>query len=513
MKKLDRQTMVLIIITLLLTAGCIRHTPPPVPTPAPMIPVATPVSADLPDVPWSDRELYRSGLTEEAQSVLAQLPGATVYQIDLAIPTDLTQLQGHETVYYTNQEEVPLNEIYFRLFPNAAGGKATVSEVQIDGETVSPIHELQETAIRLRFPEALEPGVGVEIQMDFQIDVPTEMGGNYSLFGYSGGVLALDKFYPVIPVYDDEGWNVEIPPENGDLTYYDVAFYQVHVTAPADLVIATSGVEVAREHQGERQSLTFAAGPARDFYLAASEEYVVLEESIGETTIRSYAPMAYQHHAGLLLGFAEDALRSFNRRFGPYPYTEFDFVSVPIDISGMEYAGIVALGFGLYDPNGQPRGLPSRVLLESITAHETAHQWFYNTVGSDQLDDPWLDEAMAQYSTWLYYLDRYGEEAARSYRQSWEDNWSKVGQATTPIGMPSAAYSKEEYSPIVYGRGPFFLTALEEKMGQKKFDAFLQAYCTTHQWGIATPEEFKRLAEAHCNCDLTSLFEEWVYER
>ncbi len=91
--------------------------------------------------------------------------------------------------------------------------------------------------------------------------------------------------------------------------------------------------------------------------------------------------------------------------------------------------------------------------------------------------------------------------------------WSKVGQATTPIGMPSAAYSKEEYSPIVYGRGPFFLTALEEKMGRKSFDAFLHNYSTTHQWGIVTTEEFERLAEAHCNCDLTSLFESWVYER
>jgi hypothetical protein len=49
--------------------------------------------------------------------------------------------------------------------------------------------------------------------MDFQVDVPTEMGGNYNLFGYNSGVLALDKFYPVIPVYDDEGWNVEIPPK------------------------------------------------------------------------------------------------------------------------------------------------------------------------------------------------------------------------------------------------------------------------------------------------------------
>jgi hypothetical protein len=48
--------------------------------------------------------------------------------------------------------------------------------------------------------------------------------------------------------------------------------------------------------------------PSRDFYLAASEDYVVLEERVGETTIRSYAPLAYEQHAELILEFARDAL-------------------------------------------------------------------------------------------------------------------------------------------------------------------------------------------------------------
>jgi hypothetical protein len=62
-----------------------------------------------------------------------RLPGASVYRIDLDIPNDHTQLQGHETVHYTNQETAPLNEIYFRLFPNAAGGKATIANVKSTG--------------------------------------------------------------------------------------------------------------------------------------------------------------------------------------------------------------------------------------------------------------------------------------------------------------------------------------------------------------------------------------------
>jgi aminopeptidase N len=213
----------------------------------------------------------------------------------------------------------------------------------------------------------------------------------------------------------------------------------------------------------------------------------------------------------LALQFATGALQSFNERFGVYPYTEFDVVSAPMLAGGIEYPGLIALSLDYYHDSGKDfYGLP---YFESAVAHETAHQWFYNGVGSDQVDEPWLDEAMAQYSTWLYYVDIHGEAAAEDYRGSWDWKWSRVDRADTPIGLPSAVYADEEYGPIVYGRGPFYIAALAEKMGQETFDGFLHGYYDSYQWRISTGAGFKQLAERHCLCDLTDLFEEWVYER
>jgi len=48
-------------------------------------------------------------------------------------------------------------------------------------------------------------------------------------------------------------------------------------------------------------------------------------------------------------------------------------------------------------------------------------------------------------------------------------------------------------------------------MGREAFDAFLRDYYQSHLWGIGTTETFRALAEQHCECDLTDLFEEWVY--
>ncbi|HXV41459.1 MAG TPA: hypothetical protein VEC96_00220, partial [Anaerolineae bacterium] len=66
---------------------------------------------------------------------------------------------------------------------------------------------------------------------------------------------------------------------------------------------------------------------------------------------------------------------------------------------------------------------------------------------------------------------------------------------------------------IVYGRGPLFVEELAETMGQETFAAFLADYYQTLRYGIATGADFKQLAEQHCACDLTPLFEAWVWEK
>ena len=165
-------------------------------------------------VDWDDREVFRRGLVRGERSALDDLPGASIYHIDFQISEDFGALQGHQEVRYTNQEDEPLQEIYFQLFPNHAGGASRVSNLQIDGQEVSSRYEYEDTALRVDLPELLGPGEQIVISLDFEVEVAWYIAGNYGLFGYFDDILALDEFYPVIPVYDDEGWNVEAPPPN-----------------------------------------------------------------------------------------------------------------------------------------------------------------------------------------------------------------------------------------------------------------------------------------------------------
>ena len=462
------------------------------------------------DVDWADRSLYAEGLIPSEKGALRKLDGATVYHLDLNINRNLSRVTGQQQVWYTNREDVPLHEIYFRLYPNVTGGSIEIASLQVEGQAVDPAYELADSAMRVPLPTPLSPGGHVEVELAYEIEVPTEMGGNYGLFGYFQNVLVLDTFYPAVAVYDG-GWQVDLPPRTGDLTFYDASLYLVRVSAPKKLTLVASGIEVERETEGSTQVVTYAAGPARDFYIAGSAKYVQLSETVGQTTVNSYVLKGRQEEGQMALRYAVQALESFGERFGDYPYTELDVLSTPMQALGIEYPGAIGISLRLYDPKAELYGTLAIYYLESVVAHEMGHQWFYNAVGNDQVNEPWVDEAVVQYVTGLYHLDSNGASAARQYRTSWQDRWDQVEAKEIPIGMPVDAYEGAEYGAIVYGRGPIFVTALAEEMGQKTFDAFLRDYYQTYKWDIGTADAFQGLAEEHCRCDLSSLFDEWVY--
>jgi len=466
---------------------------------------------DILKTPWEDLSLFKSGLIQSQQSVLGELTNASVYHLEFNIAEDLYHVAGKEEVKYTNAETVPLNEMQLRLFPNILGGEMTVTNIKVDGESVTPKYGLQNSLLSVPFAKPLEPNQNIVLSMDFAVTVPQSVELNYGVLAYLDDVLALAHAYPMICVYDDEGWNAEIPPQSGDVTYADESFYLVRVTAAKRLTVVTTGKTLNSGEEGQVQTLNIASGPARDFYLAASPNYTEISQTFGEVTIHSYAPESVKEGAQMALDVASHALKDYGARYTPFPYTEFDIVSTPTLALGIEYPGMIAITARIYDVDSDYRGTPARVYMESTIAHETGHQWFYSLVGDDQLDDPWLDESLTQFATLQYYTDEYGESGARGFRNSLEGRWASVNNEKIPIGLPVAKYTGPQYGAIVYGRGPLFFVALRDEMGAETFDAFIKDYTQSLSWKISTPQMLQSLAEKHCACDLQKIFDEWVY--
>jgi aminopeptidase N len=223
---------------------------------------------------------------------------------------------------------------------------------------------------------------------------------------------------------------------------------------------------------------------------------------VGETTFNSYTPANLTQFAQPALKTAEAAIDDFSRRYGPYPYTEFNIVPIITSASGVEFPGMTAVSENVYNEGN---------FLEAVVAHEVGHQWFYNLVGNETQQQPWLDESLAQFVNCQYYLDEYGSQAEQSCHDAMQARWERIADQKIPIGKPVSAYTSIEYGAIVYGRGPFFFVALRNQIGQATFDSLMHDYISTFAWDIATTDSFQKLAEEHCNCDLTPLFQEWVY--
>lgn len=517
----------------LILAGCGRTRPAPSPAvtpaagrdttiPSPALPTAaapsTPFSTGTARLPqpqviqtaWDNRTVFQPGLIPAARGVLSALPGASVYHIAVAIAPNLASLSGQEEVLYTNRETTALDSIHFRLFPNLLGGEMTVSNVMLNGQAGRTSLSAANSDLAVALPAPLAPGGQAVVRMSFADRVPPGHPEGYNTFVVADGILALAQYYPLIPVYDEKGWHTEIPPDYGDVTYTDASFYLVQISCPADLVVAASGSVVKQAKEGDRQVILTEAGPVRDDYISASRDASVSSAEVGQTQISTYVPGRLAAAAPDTLRIAEASFASFNRRFGVYPYTRFNVTASPTQALGIEYPQEVAIAEQLYDP-AQPSGsTPARVILEATLAHEISHQWWYGLVGDDQVNQPWLDEAMAQYSTYIYYLDNGGTAAAQSYRSDWQRRWDLVNDQPIPIGQPVAAYDAASYSAIVYGRGPLFIAALAERMGEASFDRFLRDYFQKYEWGISTTAGYEALAAGDCGCDLKPLFQEWV---
>ncbi len=199
-------------------------------------------------------------------------------------------------------------------------------------------------------------------------------------------------------------------------------------------------------------------------------------------------------------------MTSYEKRIGLYPFNELDLIETPTTAGGIEYPGLIVVAQNLYEKDHD--------FQEGATAHEAAHQWWYSLVGNDQVDQPWLDEALAQFTTGLYYEDVYGRSAYGSYvQQALESRYDRVkGTVDDKRGdLPVAGYSSRQYGAIVYGKDALFFDAVRQQIGDEKTNEWLQTYFNAHRYGIAYEDDLLNAIKTQLDAKtLDELLAKWV---
>ena len=132
-------------------------------------------------------------------------------------------------------------------------------------------------------------------------------------------------------------------------------------------------------------------------------DYYVLKEDLEKARLQfKQAPMM---------------IAAFEHWFGPYPFYEDGYKLVEAPYLGMEHQSSVTYGNGF---NNGYRGVDLSnsgwgLKFDFIIIHESAHEWFANSITYEDIADMWVHESFANYAESLYVEYYFGKEAGSEY--------------------------------------------------------------------------------------------------
>lgn len=420
------------------------------------------------------------------------------------------KLWGSEKVSYVNSSENAFDKLYFHLYPNAfrQGAKSRIcssakwDDVYYKGQSYGQISILSvsfagekqaeffvggedENILTVCLQEDLFPDEEVEINIDFEVVLP-EINHR---FGIGQNTINIANFYPVACVYEDGvGFSMKSYHSNGDPFYSECADFMVQFSYPQNLTLASSGMIVEETETNLVKTATIKGDNIRDFALTLSDKFETKIKEVDGVKVCYYG---YQGDQDLdyNLDTAARALETFNRLFGQYPYQTLSVVKASFLHGGMEFPNIVLIADNLAEED-----------VCYVIAHEIAHQWWYGVVGNDQYNYAWLDEALAEYSTLLFFEENpsFGLEykslvasAQKSYN-SFVGAYRKVfGDIDTSMNRSLENFNTEpEYVQCTYTKGVLMMDFLRNSIGKAKLVKGLKNYYQNYSFKVAKPEDF-----------------------
>ncbi len=443
------------------------------------------------------------------------------YELALKIDPEARQVIGTQHVLYTNRDAVALKDIALRLYPNTPymGGDMALSDIRVDGRRVQPRYvsrdgRVDRSMVLLNLAEPLPVGQSLTLTMALTVTAPLSPTQGYRTLGMIDGMLSLPNVYAMIAPREKGRWRLDSIPLFGDVVLSEMALYLAHIDLPSAYTLVATGV---CKPDGIGLQVC-ASGPARDFAMQVSADYqvhtaILRDDAVGDIVIYSYSLPQHARAGERALSYASDALKSYERRFGRYPYRELKVFETTTLAGGIEYPMLAGVTDANYESDGQAEG----GYFEWLVAHEVAHQWWYNMVGSNPITEAWLDEALTQYSASLYIEDRYGDAAARAQRNLlFNERYDKERKAKGDrrVGQATDLFPRWSYFPIVYGKGPLFFEEVRRNGGDTRFEAWLRTYFVRFRYGMAQSDDLLQVAAdvglAH---DARTAYDRWILGR
>jgi hypothetical protein len=396
----------------------------------------------------------------------------------------LHTLSTDETIGYFNSTGETLNNLVLAVEPNLWKGCFVPGSITVNGQDASGIIDLNGDRLEVPLAAPLPPDATLELYLHFDLHLPA--ADVYHIFGYNNYQTNLVDWYPfIVPYVPGQGWLYHPPANVGEHLAYDVENFDM------TLHLTDSNVHAVIAASAPAETITYGwryrLANMRSFAFSVSTNFKTASTKVNGVTVKSYYFSSESAQGQAVLDEVAKALGTFDTLFGQDPYPSLSIVESPF-YDGLEYEGLFFLSRDFYTAEN---GTVLNNLID-IAVHETAHQWWFGSVGNDQAMEPWLDEALATYSERLFYEQNYPQvNAWQSFRI---DAYSPTGWVDMDIyhGVDFRTYAN-----AVYLRGAQFLQAMRERIGDSAFFAFLKDYAVQMAGKRATSADFFRILREH----------------
>jgi hypothetical protein len=456
-------------------------------------PTYTPTSLILPTLDTSSlatATLVAIPLTETLTPV-PSLPRPK-YTFFVTLDYHRKRLSVEQNIVYTNATGETLRDLVLAVMPNIWETVFKLTKLQVDGKTVTD-YKLDGQRLTIHLPALLKPEATVELSLAYNIILPeidpelstTEIRPQF--FGYTDRQMNLVNWYPFI-----------VPREAGKWLLHDAWYFGEHLVYDT----ADFDVNIKNAEKGVVPVIA-ASGPAEPNGEYTRTEFKRTVTNAGNVFIYSYYFSLYEPSGEAAAQAAAQAIGIYTERFGPYPHKTLTIAMSDFN-DGAEFSAFFFLSKEFYKRYDNTRAN----YLTFISAHETAHQWWFEQVANDQYLEPWLDEALCAYSERLFY-----EQTDWPLVQWWWDYrinaYTPKGFVDIPLNTPFEGEMYRQYINAVYFRGAEFLEALRIRIGDEAFFAFLQDYLNQFKDKRATADDFFIVLREHTDADISDLTNEY----
>lgn len=437
----------------------------------------------------------------------------TSYSMNVIFDEEGKTFDVEETVRLTNTYGEELRDLVFHLYADSYGsyetmpsfsyideekkltkeqiGDIDITKVLVNGKEVTFSEDKQILKFSLETP--LKANDSIDVSISFTLKIPA----SFSRFGYNEGTYYISNWYPILSIYNTktDTWDENPFHPIGESNYSEVSNYDVTLTTHKDVITAATGVTESEKIKDESKVINIKAENVRDFVLMMSRKYKCISKEIDGIRVNSYYISSDNpnedtiNQAQRLLDVVSDAVNFFNEAFGKYPYPELDIVETYVEGVAMEYPTLIQMG----KYSGKPQQDYSRGAvpwIETAAVHETGHQWWYVSVGSNEFKEPFLDESFTVYSTAMYYEKRNGEYSDKGVLMEIRNNMYFMTPKVPYNSSVDSFNNFGEYVRAIYRSAPILLEDLRDKVGEEKFIKIMQTYFKRYLFKNATIEGF-----------------------